>query len=414
MKTKLTTESGLPTLAAISSDSRGRNIPMPKAAANGRVLSATRGQICATALKLLLVAFMLIVGTAAQAGVNLVPANPPGYSAPLSLYLSNNKIMGAWSVRNSGSNYASKFEVGFYVNGSRVLVATVSNGLPSGYPAYGTDAPLDAAIPNGLSKVELRVNDTRLAKEDSYTDNNYVFTVNVTRGSGSGSGSGGGATPTPLTRSEATYKWPATFGYSSVSRIISRMTDMHAAQWKPSVDFINWGYTDLKTGAAVYSPSYTKGTTCYGLPYSQCDPVTVPGFLGYLPRMSGTLNWTTSAGLDCSRSIAIAMELPSNHNTTSFDTDKSSYFTSVVATGTLAKNASKIQIGDAIVSAWWGHMVLCIGNPVNGKIECLEATPGQGTNVNGQSQRWAVVRTSRSLADLDSNKCRVIRRNKLQ
>jgi hypothetical protein len=273
---------------------------------------------------------------------------------------------------------------------------------------YGTDAPFD--LPDGESTVELRVNDSQWITEDTFADNKYVIKVHVERGNG-----GGGGTPPLLTRAEATYKWPSSFGNSSVSRIVSRMTEMHTVQFQPTADFNNWGYTNRTTGKDVYSPKYTRGTTYFGLPYSQCDPVSVAGFLGYAPRMSGTLNWTTSAGIDCSRSIAQAMELPSNHNTKAFDTDTSPYFTSVVAPGTLVKNASKIQIADAIVSASWGHMVLVVGKPINGKVECLEATPGQGSNVNGQPDRWAVVRTNtRTLSDLDTENCRVIRRNKLQ
>lgn len=361
--------------------------------------------IMATALVMVLMAMALFVGATAQAGVNLVPSNPPGYSAPLTLYVSNNKIYGAWAVRDSGSSSASAFQAGFYVNGTRVFAATMNNGLYAGGSVYGTDAPFDSYLPNGVSTVELRVNDSRWVVEDNLYDNNYSFTVNVTRGSGSG-GSGGGGTTPPLTRAQAAYQWPA-FGYSSTSRIISRMTEMYSAQWKPSADFVEWRVTG-STG------SYYKGTIYYGLPYSQSNPqVSVTGFLGYLPAMSGTLNSTSSAGVDCSGSISVAWELPSRHTTSTFD-GSSSYFTTVVSPGTLVKNASKIQIGDAINSSSWGHVVLVASLPVNGKVAVLEATADQGTNANGAAQRWAVVRNTRSLSDLDANNCRVIRRARLQ
>jgi hypothetical protein len=348
----------------------------------------------------------MALGASAQAGVNLAnDAKPPGYSKALTVYQRDGKIYAAWAVGSNGSRDAGAFEVGFYVRGQRQLVATFRTGLRRGYRGYGTDAPLN--LPDGESVVEMKINDTRWVGEDSFADNNISIRVTVNRGGGAG-------VPTPLTRAEATYQWPSTFGNSSVSRIIARMTEMHTAQWKPAANFTNWAYTDKNTGKDVYSPSYAKGTTHSGLPYSQCNPVSVAGFLGYLPRMSGTLNWTTSAGVDCSRSIAQAMELPSNHNTTAFDTDKSSYFTSVVAPGTLAKNASKIQPGDAIVSASWGHMVLVIGVPTNGKVEVLEATPDRGRNASGEAQYFSVVKNTRSLSDLDAENCRGIRRNKLQ
>jgi hypothetical protein len=95
-----------------------------------------------------------------------------------------------------------------------------------------------------------------------------------------------------------------------------------------------------------------------------------------------------------------------------------------VQPGTLVNNAAKIQPGDAINSSKWaydtktktwsGHVVLVVSAPVNAKVDCLEATSDQGKNSSGVADRWTVVRTNRSLSDLDAKNCRVIRRNKLQ
>ena len=339
------------------------------------------------------------VAATVNAGVNLEPTTPPGYSRPLTLFVSNGHILGAWAVGNKGNQAASSFEVGFYVNGTRTLVARI-NALPSGYMTYGVNAPFDS-LPNGDSVVEIRVNDSRWVSEDSYADNIYSIRVTVNRGGGSG-----GGTPPAITRSEAGYQWPASLGYSSASRIISRATEQFNAQWTPVADFTNWRLSG-STG------SYYKGTKYFGVLYSQSNPQTdVTGFLKYLPAMSGVLTSTTSAGEDCSGFISIAMELPSRQTTWSFD-QASSYFTTVVQPGTLVRNAAKIQPGDAINSSSWGHVVLVVSAPVNGKVEVLEATADQGRNLNGTAQRWAVVKNTRSLSDLDANYCRVIRRSKL-
>lgn len=341
----------------------------------------------------------MALGASALAGVNLAnDAKPPGYSQPLTVYQRDGKIYAAWAVGSNGSQDAPPFQVGFYVRGQRQLVATFSNGLRRGWMGYGTDAPLN--LPVGDSVVELKINDTRWTTEDKYSDNSYAITVRV-------NGGGGGTPPVALTRSEAAYKFPSTLGNSSASRVISRMTDMFNAQWTPSANFVNYR-------ASGESGGYTKGTRYYGLPYSQANPQTdVTGFIGYLPQMVGTLNSTSSAGVDCSGSISIAWQLPSRHTTSTFDVDNSSHFTTVVANGKLAVNASKIQPGDAIVSKSWGHMVLVTASPANGKVEVMEATADYGRNLNGDRQSWAVVKNTRSLSDLDAKYCRVIRRNKL-
>ena len=342
----------------------------------------------------------IALGASAQAGVNLAnDAKPPGYSQPLTVYQRDGKIYAAWAVGSNGSLNAGAFEVGFYVRGQRQLVATFRNGLPRGYMGYGTDAPLN--LPDGESVVELKINDTRWQSEDTYGDNNVGIRVTVNRG-------GGGGTPPALTRSEAAYKFPSTLGNSSASRVISRMSDMFNAQWVPSADFVNWR-------VAGSTGSYVKGVRYYGLPYSQANPQTdVAGLQGHLPSVTGTLNSTTGIGPDCSGSISIAWELPSRHATSTFDVANSSYFTTVVANGRLAANASKIQPGDAIVSGSWKHMVMALSAPVNGKVEVLEATADYGRNLNGERLNYAVVKNTRSLSDLDANNCRVIRRNKLQ
>jgi hypothetical protein len=358
---------------------------------------------CSTLLASVVVAFSLVLAASAQAGVNLIPSVPPGYSAPLTLYVENNKILGAWAVANSGNVTAAPHDVGFYVGGRRVFGTQITSSLAPRYGVWGKGAPFNDYLVNGENVVEVRVNDTRRVTEDTYNDNTYSVRVTVNR-----TGGGGGTPPTPLTRAEAGYKFPATLGNSSVSRIISRMNDMFVAQWVPSADFTNW----LVRGTTW---SYSKGTRYYGLPYSQANPQTdVTGFMGYLPAMKGTLNSTTAAGVDCSGSISIAWELPSRHATSTFDVSSSSYFTTVVSNGKLAANASKIQAGDAIVSKSWGHMVLVLSSPVNGKVALLESTVDQGTNANGTSQRRAVVKNTRSLSDLDAQNCRVIRRAKLQ
>lgn len=341
----------------------------------------------------------MALGASAHAGVNLANnAKPPGYSQPLTVYQRNGKIYAAWAVGSNGSLNAGAFEIGFYVRGQRQLVATLRNGLPRGYMSYGTDAPLN--LPDGESLVELKINDTRWQREDSYGDNNLAIRVTVNRGGG------GGIPPTALTRAQAGYKFPSTLGNSSASRIISRMNDMFSVQWVPSADFTNW----RMSGNTGY---YTKGTRFYGLPYSQANPQTdVTGFTGHLPAIKGTLNSTTGVGPDCSGSISIAMELPSRHTTLSFD-QPSSHFWTVVQPGTMVRNASKIQAGDVISSSSWGHCVLVLSSPVNGKVSVLESTADQGINANGSAQRWAVVKNTRSLSDLDRQNCRVIRRNKL-
>lgn len=334
----------------------------------------------------------------AQAGVNLAnDAKPPGYSSALTVYQKDGKIFAAWAVGSKGSQDAGAFEVGFYVRGQRQLVATFRNGLRRGYMGYSTDAPLN--LPDGESVVEMKINDTRWFSEDTFADNNVSIRVTVNRTGGSGN------PPATLTRSAAGYKFPSTLGNSTVSRITSRANDMFNVQWVPSADFTNWRVSG-STGL------YSKGVRSYGMPYSQTNPqMDVAGFLGHLPSVKGTLTSTNGVGLDCSGFASVALELPSRHTTWSFD-QPSSHFWTVVHPATLVRNASKIQPGDIISSSSWGHCVLVL-SVANSKVTVLESTADQGINANGGAQRWAVVRNTRSLSDLDRQSCRVIRRNKL-
>jgi hypothetical protein len=336
-----------------------------------------------------------------QSGVNLEPTSPPNYTRPLNLFMSNGKIVGAWAVRNRGTRNSSPFEVGIYINGKRQLVAKFSSGLKAGSIGFDTKAPFDI-LPDGESIVELRVNDSRWTSETSYTDNVYALRVTVNRG-----GNGGTNPPKALTRAEAAYKFPSKLGSSSVSQILSRGNDMFVATWVPASDFVNWR-VGKDTGA------YYKGVRYYGLPYSQSNPQTdVTGFMGYLPSMRGTLNSTSAAGPDCSGFISIVWELTTRQTTWTFD-QPSSLFTTVVAPWSLVRNASKIQPGDVITSSSWGHCVIVLSAPKNGKVEVLESTASKGVNANGNAQDWAVVRNVRALSDLEANGCRVIRRNLLK
>ena len=393
-------------LALCTSVNSVRRLFAPFKAPRRELNSTTRALFHRAGLLASLVSLVtMALGASALAGVNLAnDANPPRYSQPLTLYVRDGKIFGAFAVGNKGKSDASAFQVGFYVNGTRKLVATFNNGLRSGYMGYGTDAPFD--LPDGESVVEMQINDTRWLNEDTYADNNYRIRVTVNRG-------GGGGTTPAISRSEASYKFPSSLGYSTPSRIISRANEMFNAQFVPVMDFTNWRLSG-STG------SYFKGTKYYGLPYSQSNPPTdVAGFLKYVPAMMGVLTSITSAGVDCSSFISIVWELTSRHGTSTFDAP-SSLFTTVVEPGTLVKNAAKIQAGDAINSSKWtyangqwsGHIVLVL-SVQNGKVETLEATADQGRNLNGEAQRWSVVKNTRALSDLDTRNCRVIRRNRL-
>lgn len=295
-----------------------------------------------------------------------------------------------------------------WTSGSGALEYHIYAGSsPGAYNYYGKSTGTSrsqtiAGLPTNGSTIYVRLH-TRFASGWLYNDYTYL------------------AATTAITRAEAGYKGPSTLGNSSSSRIVSRMSEMFNVQWVPNANFVNWRLSG-STG------SYTKGTRYYGLPYTQAPPAgvqqtDVTGFTRYLPAMSGTLTSTTSAGVDCSGSISIAWELPRRHGTGDFD-GSSSYFTTVVQPGALVNSAAKIQPGDAINSSKWGgqgngHVVLVVSAPVNAKVECLEAAAAteatqQGYNLLGESQRWAVVRRTWSLSDLDAKNCRVIRRAKLQ
>lgn len=49
----------------------------------------------------------MALGPLAKAGVNLETTTPPGYSKPLTLYIREGKILGAWGVGNKGNRDAS-------------------------------------------------------------------------------------------------------------------------------------------------------------------------------------------------------------------------------------------------------------------------------------------------------------------
>lgn len=139
-----------------------------------------------------------LIVTPALAGVNLLPYDPAGHSQALTLTAKGGgAYVGTWAVANLGNATAGRFEIGFWVDGRRVLFATVSQLAPR-YYVWGNDAPLQ--LSPGQHTLELRANDTNSVGEDTLADNIYRMSIVVPSDGGGSSGGSGVQTNTNLVR----------------------------------------------------------------------------------------------------------------------------------------------------------------------------------------------------------------------
>lgn len=174
--------------------------------------------------------------------------------------------------------------------------------------------------------------------------------------------------------------------------MIANAYTMISNSWTPKNTFTDKEYTD--TNGTIKTKTYYIGTTYTGEAYSEFrDPQD--SWSEFLKWVTTTAGGNKNLGNDCSGFVSMCWQLPTRHDTSSFNSElgSSTEFYSLGNPGTCAN--VDLLAGDAMNSAkangGEGHIVLFYQYQGTGNPEVLEQTP---PSAQSGTPSWSYLATN--------------------